>query len=188
MAIILFADGSRRMAHNNDDLRERWELRKPTECERIIDEHRNGIRVPQFVPSDSYMVAEVLHFRRHLYQFRDEMKRRVKILKRSFGGNHPETMLAQEAQVDTNSNIAICNAWLKEHSKRPVKESKGLQEIFSNDIAITFTITLKRNMLKGKRHKQFARGISRWLDGDVEQLKMVAAAINDEIEFQENKS
>lgn len=174
MAIIIFSDGSKRMAHNTDDLRERWSLSKPQEWERIVDEHKNGIRVPQFIPSDTYLVAEVLHFRRHMHQFRDELRRRVKMLKRHLDSENPQVILTQEAQWETNSNIAICNSWLAENSKKPQKQSRGLKKVIMNDTAITFTV---------KAPSVIAGGIQRWLDSDASAIRELIEHLTNSLEY-----
>lgn len=48
--VVIFSDGSKRMAHNNDDLNERWYERKiaAAEVDRLYDA---GIFVPEFNPA-----------------------------------------------------------------------------------------------------------------------------------------
>jgi len=49
--IVVFADGSKRLAHNNDDLRERWELRHDITPADVLRESSLGYQLP-VVPSE----------------------------------------------------------------------------------------------------------------------------------------
>lgn len=61
---ILFADGSRQLSHNNDDLRERWELRREFQAADIIAEAERGYAVPML---DSYESLDAMIEMRGVY-------------------------------------------------------------------------------------------------------------------------
>lgn len=45
-AYIIFSDGSRQLSHNNDDLRERWELRREIDSDLLCRESVVGYEIP----------------------------------------------------------------------------------------------------------------------------------------------
>ena len=55
---ILFSDGSKEMAHNTDDLRERWELRQRIGQEEIQIESQHGYSIPY--PSTEYTYRQLV--------------------------------------------------------------------------------------------------------------------------------
>ena len=60
-AIIMFADGSKQMAHNLDDSRLRWELRRLNSVEDVLNFSHMGIAIPDFgIPKDYH---EAVHNR-----------------------------------------------------------------------------------------------------------------------------
>lgn len=101
--IVVFADGSKRLAHNLDDTRERWELRKEV-CRRELElESERGyavVQIDQDTPFDEYLQYQAVlvdqlsaiktriagaprgsYLLRHLYAVSDTIREQLQIAK-----------------------------------------------------------------------------------------------------------
>lgn len=80
-AIIVFADGSKQMAHNTDDLRFRWYERKTYDPIEVMETHREGIYVRDC--SEPHNLAEAKSWRLELSQQKAILEGQLRTLRNS---------------------------------------------------------------------------------------------------------
>lgn len=109
---IVFADGSKQMSHNTEDLRERWELRKEVECITVRQESAVGFEIPLLEAANSF--DEVCVARRVYVQMDKAIQVRFALLR-------PANKYARErehlafVQADVTQELHKANTRIKNH-------------------------------------------------------------------------
>lgn len=76
---VIFSNGSKSLSHNNDDLRERWELRRQLNIDAIAVESRQGYGIPEI---ESYGdMEEVRRVRETWVKMTGAVQERLTVLK-----------------------------------------------------------------------------------------------------------
>lgn len=129
-AQVVFSDGSRRMAHNNEDLFERWRMR--VEANRD-DVHRRPDRyVAEFIPSEQPQSIEDAHaMRRDLLAKRDILVHHMTLLKSVYKGKPRSRALVDKvrepyvlASQQIETELRKLGDWLKAHDHRVTEDQR----------------------------------------------------------------
>lgn len=130
MARIVFANGSKQMSHNNEDLYERWLARRQMAPAEPV--HNLNLYIAQFVPSLSAIVNldDAEWQRINLNEKREILERELVRLKQLHSNNQialttyrAEKNTLSKAVQKVDEQQRVVKQWLKEH--RPMNDQES---------------------------------------------------------------
>lgn len=140
-ATVVFADGSKQMAHNLNDLDLRWYERKVAQAEEVGALYEQGIAIPNFSASSS--IDEVLVIRAQFVAMKGALTEQLKVIgERQYGRveeryrRRPigyaiqlvDVQLSQIAAHIKQHNIAASESEHKEYARQLRAENEALKE------------------------------------------------------------
>lgn len=117
-ATIVFADGSKQMAHNLDDTQLRWQLRKLRTADEITADFSRGLAIRSVDNPDSIEIAR--EWKQEFVEQKLEIEARISVLKTVWYRNKVDlkraTVGCATAISELNGNIARLNLYLHKQS------------------------------------------------------------------------
>lgn len=127
-AIIVFADGSKQMAHNLDDQRFRWHERKHVESEIRQSEPNDGLAIRDC--SDPSSLHEAIVWRSELVAQNTYINNVIQVLKATEFENRDEReqalLLPKMAKKEIEAQLAVTNGFIKLRDSNMAQERLSL--------------------------------------------------------------
>ena len=122
-ATIVFADGSKQIAHALDDLYERWEERRIARAEDVAALYEQGIAIPEIETPSS--IEEALVWRTQLLKMKDALLDQRRIVLES-GNKFTQAARLRPiglAEQVLMTRFAVIKAYVKQHNVSAQSES-----------------------------------------------------------------